>query len=192
MEKDELQSALEVNAKFPSTPLNYFGSLQSSLPNEICLSGASSFSRAFCISLLPQSILVHTSSHLHDVAFPVSDTSTFFKTKDKIAMMQIFQKSNEESETFECFVQISQRSDDIFSTSAPVQLGMVRAQSSQLGLINIHHTLCCVLQEVEAALESEEAKVTRAQLELTQFKQEAEKRIADKDEELENLRYVCH
>jgi len=45
---------------------------------------------------------------------------------------------------------------------------------------------------VEAALESEEAKVTRTQLELTQYKQEAEKRIGDKDEELENLRYVCH
>ena len=69
---------------------------------------------------------------------------------------------------------------------------IVRAQSSQLGLINIRDTLCCVLKEVEAALESEEAKVTRAQLELTQYKQEAEKRIGDKDEELENLRYVCH
>ena len=45
-----------------------------------------------------------------------------------------------------------------------------------------------VLQELEAALEAEESKVTRAQLELTQYKQEAEKRIADKDEELENIR----
>ena len=44
---------------------------------------------------------------------------------------------------------------------------------------------------MEAALEAEESKVTRTQLELTQYKQEAEKRIADKDEELENLRYVC-
>ena len=44
---------------------------------------------------------------------------------------------------------------------------------------------------MEAALEQEESKVTRAQLELTQYKQEAEKRIADKDEELENVRYVC-
>lgn len=42
---------------------------------------------------------------------------------------------------------------------------------------------------MEAALEAEESKVTRAQLELTQYKQEAEKRIADKDEELENMRY---
>ena len=41
---------------------------------------------------------------------------------------------------------------------------------------------------MEATLEAEESKVTRAQLELTQYKQEAEKRIADKDEELENLR----
>lgn len=30
--------------------------------------------------------------------------------------------------------------------------------------------------------------MTRAQLELTQYKQEAEKRLIDKDEELENLR----
>ena len=51
-------------------------------------------------------------------------------------------------------------------------------------------TLSCFVQEVEAALEAEESKVTRAQLELTQYKQEAEKRIADKDEELENIRYV--
>lgn len=51
-------------------------------------------------------------------------------------------------------------------------------------------TLYFVLQEVEAALEAEESKVTRAQLELTQYKQEAEKRMADKDEELDNLRYL--
>lgn len=48
--------------------------------------------------------------------------------------------------------------------------------------------MCVALQEIEAALEAEESKVTRAQLELTQYKQEAEKRIADKDEELENIR----
>lgn len=53
-------------------------------------------------------------------------------------------------------------------------------------------TLHFVLQEVEAALEAEESKVTRAQLELTQYKQEAEKRMADKDEELENLRYLTY
>lgn len=51
-------------------------------------------------------------------------------------------------------------------------------------------TLHFVLQEVEAALEAEESKVTRVQLELTQYKQEAEKRMADKDEELDNLRYL--
>ena len=50
-------------------------------------------------------------------------------------------------------------------------------------------TLYVALQEMEGALEAEESKVTRAQLELTQYKQEAEKRIADKDEELDNLRY---
>ena len=33
--------------------------------------------------------------------------------------------------------------------------------------------------------------MTRAQLELNQYKQEADKRIADKDEELDNLRYAC-
>ena len=49
-------------------------------------------------------------------------------------------------------------------------------------------TVRVALQEIEAALEAEESKVTRAQLELTQYKQEAEKRIADKDEELENMR----
>lgn len=51
--------------------------------------------------------------------------------------------------------------------------------------------MCFVaFQEIEAALEAEESKVTRVQLELTQYKQEAEKRIADKDEELENLRLI--
>lgn len=51
-------------------------------------------------------------------------------------------------------------------------------------------TCFVAFQEIEAALEAEESKVTRAQLELTQYKQEAEKRIADKDEELENLRLI--
>lgn len=104
-------------------------------------------------------------------------------------------KVKKESETFECFARISQRSDDILALVRQFNLEcffFVQAQSSQLGLIHIHDTLCCVLKEVEAALESEEAKVTRTQLELTQYKQEAEKRIGDKDEELENLRYVCH
>jgi len=45
----------------------------------------------------------------------------------------MFQKSKKQSEAFECFARISQQSDDIFSTTAPVQFGMfffVQAQSS--------------------------------------------------------------
>ena len=63
-------------------------------------------------------------------------------------------------------------------------------QSAKVQSDDVQVTLSCFLQEVEAALEAEESKVTRVQLELTQYKQEAEKRIADKDEELENIRYV--
>merc|ERR1719334_1963206 len=44
------------------------------------------------------------------------------------------------------------------------------------------------LSEAEGALEQEENKVLRAQLELTQVKQEIERRLAEKDEEFESTR----
>lgn len=43
-------------------------------------------------------------------------------------------------------------------------------------------------QEAEAQLENEEARVLRAQLELTQLKQEIERRLNEKDEETESMR----
>merc|ERR1712095_249761 len=43
--------------------------------------------------------------------------------------------------------------------------------------------LQAALEEAEGALEQEENKVLRAQLELTQVRQEIERRIAEKDEE---------
>jgi hypothetical protein len=45
------------------------------------------------------------------------------------------------------------------------------------------------LEEAESALEQEEAKVTRAQMEVAAVKQEVERRLTEKDEELEGLRY---
>lgn len=42
---------------------------------------------------------------------------------------------------------------------------------------------------MEGALEQEEAKVLKVQLEMTQLKQEYEKRLAEKDEDAESLRY---
>ena len=44
------------------------------------------------------------------------------------------------------------------------------------------------LSEAEGALEQEENKVLRAQLELTQVRQEIERRLAEKDEEFESTR----
>merc|ERR1711890_217586 len=44
------------------------------------------------------------------------------------------------------------------------------------------------LSEAEGALEQEENKVLRASLELTQVKQEIERRIAEKDEEFQSTR----
>merc|ERR1712098_263027 len=44
------------------------------------------------------------------------------------------------------------------------------------------------LEEAEGALESEENKVLRAQLELSQLKQEIDRRVAEKEEEFENTR----
>merc|ERR1712080_571067 len=44
------------------------------------------------------------------------------------------------------------------------------------------------LSEAEGALEQEENKVLRAQLELTQVRQEIERRMAEKDEEFESTR----
>ena len=48
------------------------------------------------------------------------------------------------------------------------------------------------LSEAEGALEQEENKVLRAQLELTQVRQEIERRIAEKEEEFENSRCGDH
>ena len=48
------------------------------------------------------------------------------------------------------------------------------------------------LSEAEGALEQEENKVLRAQLELTQVRQEIERRIAEKEEEFENSRCADH
>ena len=44
------------------------------------------------------------------------------------------------------------------------------------------------MEEAEAAVESEEAKALRVQVELQQLKQEADRRIAEKDEEIDNSR----
>merc|ERR1712180_526468 len=48
--------------------------------------------------------------------------------------------------------------------------------------------LQAALEEAEGALEQEENKVLRAQLELSQVKQEIDRRIAEKEEEFENTR----
>lgn len=45
------------------------------------------------------------------------------------------------------------------------------------------------LEEAEAALEQEEAKVQRAQLEIAAFRQDIDRRLAEKEEEFENTRY---
>ena len=46
------------------------------------------------------------------------------------------------------------------------------------------------LEEAEGALEQEEGKVLKAQLELTQVRQAGERKLSEKDEEIENLRCV--
>merc|ERR1719411_105921 len=48
--------------------------------------------------------------------------------------------------------------------------------------------LQAALEEAEGALEQEENKVLRAQLELTQVRQEIERRISEKEEEFESTR----
>merc|ERR1711887_117405 len=48
--------------------------------------------------------------------------------------------------------------------------------------------LAAALEEAEAALEQEENKYMRGQLELTQIRQEIDRRIAEKDEEFDNTR----
>ena len=44
------------------------------------------------------------------------------------------------------------------------------------------------LEEAEGAIEGEESKVLRLQVELAQIKQEFERRVSEKDEEIENQR----
>ena len=48
--------------------------------------------------------------------------------------------------------------------------------------------LSIALEEAEAALEQEEGKVLKAQLELTQVRQSNERKLVEKDDEIENLR----
>ena len=47
-----------------------------------------------------------------------------------------------------------------------------------------------MLQDAEAQLESEEGRVLRIQLELTQLKQELERKMNEKDDEIETMRCV--
>ncbi len=50
--------------------------------------------------------------------------------------------------------------------------------------------LQAALEEAENALEQEEAKVFKTQLEITAIKDDIERRLAEKDEEFENTRYL--
>ncbi len=45
-----------------------------------------------------------------------------------------------------------------------------------------------LFQEAEGQLEAEEGRVIKLQLELTQFKQESERRMGEKEDETESLR----
>lgn len=56
----------------------------------------------------------------------------------------------------------------------------------KLGMEN--EELQVALEEAELALESEEAKFLKMQLEMTQMKQTLERKMSEKDEELENVR----
>ena len=49
--------------------------------------------------------------------------------------------------------------------------------------------LQAALEEAEGALEQEEAKTARAHLELTNIRQEIDRRIAEKEEEFDTTRY---
>ena len=59
-----------------------------------------------------------------------------------------------------------------------------------LNLINLKHCTQAALEEAEAALEQEENKVLRAQLELGQVRQEIDRKIQEKEEEFNNTRYI--
>jgi len=48
-----------------------------------------------------------------------------------------------------------------------------------------------VLQDAETQLENEEGRLLRIQLELTQLKQELERKMNEKDDEIETMRCVC-
>jgi len=52
--------------------------------------------------------------------------------------------------------------------------------------------LQAALEEAEAALEQEEAKTSRAYLELSNIRQEIDRRIAEKEEEFDTTRFIYH
>lgn len=51
--------------------------------------------------------------------------------------------------------------------------------------------LQAALEEAEAALEQEEAKAQRSQLEISAIRQDIDRRLAEKDEEFENTRFIA-
>lgn len=51
--------------------------------------------------------------------------------------------------------------------------------------------LQAALEEAEAALEQEEAKCQKAQLEISVIRMEIDRKLAEKDEEFENTRYIA-
>merc|ERR1712213_220771 len=69
---------------------------------------------------------------------------------------------------------------------ATEQLDIVRRENKNLAAEK--EELQAALEEAEGALEAEENKVLRAQLELGQVKQEIDRRIAEKEEEFNNTR----
>lgn len=57
-----------------------------------------------------------------------------------------------------------------------------------VGRARLHHWYCVCFCPSKAALEHEEAKILRIQLELTQVKSEIDRKMAEKDEEIEQLK----
>jgi myosin heavy chain 6/7 len=68
--------------------------------------------------------------------------------------------------------------------------GVHELEKSRKRLLLEKEELQAALEEAEGALEQEEAKVMRAQLEISQIRSDIDRRLAEKEEEFDNTRYV--
>ena len=110
-------------------------------------------------------------------------STELFKTKnayeESIDALEIIKRENKNLQE-----EIADLSDQLAETGKSFH----ELEKSKRAVDSERNELQAALEEAEAAVESEESKVLRVQVEIAQNKQEYERRISEKDEEIDNSR----